>query len=87
MKTGIQSVYGFQKPNWILAFAGMTDWVAALFYWYSAVLSKKVAVVLGFHLSKPIEISQYLCSPLWSGEIRDSRLFKAFNLFIPDACR
>jgi hypothetical protein len=31
VKTGIQDVYGFQKPNWIPAFAGMTYGATALF--------------------------------------------------------
>jgi len=31
VKTGIQDVYGLQNPNWIPAFAGMTDGAAALF--------------------------------------------------------
>jgi hypothetical protein len=31
VKTGIQHVYGLQNPNWIPAFAGMTDGVAAHF--------------------------------------------------------
>jgi len=31
VKTGIQDVYGPQKPNWIPAFAGMTDRAVALF--------------------------------------------------------
>jgi hypothetical protein len=31
VKTGIQDGYGLQNPNWIPAFAGMTDVAAALF--------------------------------------------------------
>jgi len=31
VKTGIQHVYGYQNPNWIPAFAGMTDGAVALF--------------------------------------------------------
>jgi len=31
VKTGIQDVYGLRNPNWIPAFAGMTDGATALF--------------------------------------------------------
>jgi hypothetical protein len=31
VETGIQHVDGFQNPNWIPAFAGMTDGAVALF--------------------------------------------------------
>jgi len=41
VKTGIQHVYGFQNPNWIPAFAGMTDGVVALFVGTVAFFLKK----------------------------------------------
>ena len=46
VKTGIQHVYGFQNPNWIPAFAGMTDRAVALFVGTVPFFFKKVTVVL-----------------------------------------
>jgi hypothetical protein len=46
VETGIQHVYGFQNPNWIPAFAGMTDRAIALFVGTVPFFFKKVEVVL-----------------------------------------